>query len=374
MIGQSMNGQWLGRIAGDAPGLGVFELDDFGVELRGIAYHFPDDVALPGVAVTFDLERREAKHSIKGASLTPIDPRFGFTMRPEDVSREFPGSIVAPKADLELEFNSNGNIEVSYITDVSKGSGTLVKSMAEADSELIPHPEVKSWDQFKEWAFSVEPHRYFYRGQSVRKRLRTSFHRTNRKNLAWYRDWDVNEMRRTLSAQLTHVFDVRDADQNGAFYNLLQHHGYPTPLLDWSLSPFVAAYFAFCAKLNGRSEADCVRIFVLDAKHWRADFSQLAAIAYVRPHFSIIDLLAIENHRMVPQQAKATLTNIDDIETYLMLMGRQSGKSYLLSIDLPLSERERALSDLNLMGINAGSLFPGVDGTCEAMRYRNFGI
>ncbi len=75
---------------------------------------------------------------------------------------------------------------------------------------------------------------------------------------------------------------------------------------------------------------------------------------------------------MVPQQAKATLTNIDDIESYIVAMGVLNKKEYLMAVDLPLADRAQALSDLNLMGINAGSLFPGIDGTCEAMRYRNF--
>jgi hypothetical protein len=179
-------------------------------------------------------------------------------------------------------------------------------------------------------------------------------------------------MRRVLSAQLQHFFDTRDADQNGAFYNLLQHHGYPTPLLDWSLSPFVAAYFAFCAKPGDRKPEEVVRIYILDAKHWRNDTIQKPSIAYAPPHFSILEFHSIENHRMVPQQAKATLTNIDDIESYIVAMGVLNKKEYLMAVDLPLADRAQALSDLNLMGINAGSLFPGIDGTCEAMRYRNF--
>ena len=76
---------------------------------------------------------------------------------------------------------------------------------------------------------------------------------------------------------------------------------------------------------------------------------------------------------MVPQQAMTTLTNVDDIETYIAGAGRPLGKAYLFAIDLPISDREQALSDLNLMGINAGALFPGIDGACEALRYKNFG-
>lgn len=369
---KSMNGQWIGRVTGMSPGIGVFELDDYGVDLKGIAHHFPEDPNVPGVTVRFELADRGKKHSVKGAILKPIDPVNGHWLQDNDIEQQFPDALVGETVDLEIEFRDDGHVQFAYETPISKGEGTLIASLADTPSDLVPHSEATSWATFKEWAFAVEPHRFFYRGQSVPKRLRTSFHRTNRKNLAWYRDWDVPEMRRVLSAQLKHFFDLRDGDQNGAFYNLLQHHGYPTPLLDWSLSPFVAAYFAFCAKPGDRKSDEVVRLYIFDAKHWRDDVKPQVSIAYVPPHFSILDLHAIENHRMVPQQAKATLTNIDDIESYVVGMGNARGKAYLMAVDLPLSERAQALSDLNLMGINAGSLFPGIDGTCEAMRFRNF--
>lgn len=39
----------------------------------------------------------------------------------------------------------------------------------------------------------------------------------------------------------------------------------------------------------------------------------------VRPglHVSIGEFIAVENERMIPQQAASTITNVDDMESYL---------------------------------------------------------
>ena len=45
---------------------------------------------------------------------------------------------------------------------------------------------------------------------------------------------------------------------------LMQHYGSPTRLLDWSLSPYVAAYFAACEKLEDEEKKEDGLIWIFD--------------------------------------------------------------------------------------------------------------
>ena len=90
------------------------------------------------------------------------------------------------------------------------------------------------------------------------------------------------------------------------------------------------------------------------------------------PHFSFLNPLAINNPRMVPQQALSTIANVDDIEAFVEFNETKNSKTYLDVIDLPVSERPQIIQELGLMGITAGSMFPCLDGACEQLRERNF--
>ncbi len=180
-----------------------------------------------------------------------------------------------------------------------------------------------------------------------------------------------------LSARTKHLFNLQIPDENGAFFNLVQHHGYPTPLLDWTYSPYVAAFFAYRRISNEEvAKADQnakVRILIFDQQQWRIDWNQLPVLVRPGLHVSIGEFIAVENERMIPQQAASTITNVDDMESYIKSKESHE-KQYLWGVDLPVRDRKSVLSELSYMGITAGSMFPGLDGACEELKERNFEI
>ena len=179
-------------------------------------------------------------------------------------------------------------------------------------------------------------------------------------------------MHRHLSGRTSHIFNLEIPNENGAFLNLVQHHGYPTPLLDWTYSPYVAAFFAFRkVPKNGKTE-DFIRIYIFDHEKWRSHWIQLVMLNTAGLHLSIMEFLAIENERLIPQQAVTTVTNIDDIESYIKEKETQGKCSYLTAIDIPVMERNKVMHELSFMGITAGSMFPGLDGACEELREKMF--
>jgi hypothetical protein len=157
--------------------------------------------------------------------------------------------------------------------------------------------------------------------------------------------------------------------------NLVQHHGYPTPLLDWTRSPYIGAFFAYRTVDVKKIAHDVkIRIFKLDGLEWNKINRLMIALSPVPPTVAIMDALPLDNPRVIPQQALCTATSVDDIESHIENAAPRNGKKILEVIDLPTSARMEVLSDLSLMGITAGALFPGIDGACEAFREQNFNL
>lgn len=365
---EANGGQWVGRVDSEtaAEGWAVVELDPVGNGARGRAYHFPDESEIPSVFVDlFFPDGIIGHHRRSQAPIYTFHPSKGEPFERDGMPELFPNAWAAETTDLDFDFNGD-DLGFEFRTTNSEGRGTLRRVPQHHAPE--PPERVMNWEEFVQYA-SGESNGRIFRGQSAPHRLRTSFHRSSRKDLVRYRRDDIPEIHRSLACQLQHYFDFFNPEHTGAFYSLIQHHGYPTPLLDWTYSPFVAAFFAF---ERPHATAANVRIFAFDRDAWERDFHQVKLVTFTSPHFSMIDVLSLENNRMVPQQATAALTNVDDIEYFVQYQEVFMGKKYLKRIDIPATERDAALAHLRLMGITAGSLFPGLDGTCRAMAAKNF--
>jgi hypothetical protein len=371
-----MNGQWIGEYTGTNRGLLVVDLDDVGAHYDGTAVALDGNLALPPmVAVLLNLPKGQQQFQLR-APLTPIDRINGRAVTWDEIKKNYSSDVTVPShADISWDVGT-GSSEVTWTTNIgTSGRATVAKSRSADPSELTPLADVKSWEDFRRFARELPPYQYIFRGQPTSKRLRTSFHRTGRTSLFRYELNDIPALHRHLSGMMVHHLDLRDALQNAAFYNLIQHHGYPTPLLDWTYSPFIGAFFAYRGVGSANTATnERVRIFVFDKLNWSRDFEPQYLVTPAKIHFTLLEPLALNNPRVVPQQSVSSLTNIDDIETYLKNRETVAGKQYLRVIDLPSSERHLVMHELRLMGITAGSLFPGIDGACEEIKGRFFGL
>ena len=244
---------------------------------------------------------------------------------------------------------------------------TVNDPAARADFEL-------DWQSFKEFVAKtyLKKNSIIFRGQpDNRYKLRTSFHRRDRNDLLQYLHADVPTLWHAVNAVSSFYYRPDDPEHLGALLSLGQHHGYPTPLLDWTESPYIAAFFACTEPLNKDKKADAVRIFVFDMRGWPSEptpkiiYDPLPTITFHR--FS-----AHNNPRFVPQQSVASFSNVDDMESFIREGEKETDRKHLTVIDIPITEKQTVLDELRLMGITAGSLFPGLDGVCRSLKERDF--
>lgn len=149
------------------------------------------------------------------------------------------------------------------------------------------------------------------------------------------------------------------------WWALGQHNGLSTPLLDWSKSPFVAAFFAFSSSnINTTKYRTIFGIARTDVE----EKSKIIKRSHKRksrpPIIEFIEPFSDENARLVNQGGLFTRCSTGtDIESWLK-ENYNDDEKYIRAwkILLPENERSTILQSLNRMNINYSSLFPDLFG------------
>jgi hypothetical protein len=228
-----------------------------------------------------------------------------------------------------------------------------------------------SWEYFDDYVNQkiVDYKEYIFRGQASSKwELEPTLDRLLRKEKLLTKANIVNEHLERFKRSVRGRRGLNPACITGEneWWALGQHFGLATPLLDWTYSPFVAAYFAFCSEENENSDHRVIYALQHRLTEDKCVFLEKLHGDKFKEHLTTFTPMTDENSRLVNQGGLFTKSPHGvDIETWVKKHFKTHDRGILIKILVPNTSRKLALINLNRMNINHSSLFPDLYGSSK---------
>jgi FRG domain len=166
------------------------------------------------------------------------------------------------------------------------------------------------------------------------------------------------------------VFELIRTPANAEFLIYLRHIGFPSPLLDWTRSKYIALYFAYCNVTHAQlATGEQVALFVHNSGASSAHFASEARI-------QVLDTFVGRQHRHHRQQALYTVAykgRVPSEANFVRYSDCATAEGNFLKITLPMKNRDEVLLELNSMNINGYTLFNSEEGLATALGFEAFG-
>jgi hypothetical protein len=249
----------------------------------------------------------------------------------------------------------------------------MKKRAADTPYQVI---HLTSWDEFLEVSTGVPYHNWAYRGQrdanlplfSAISRYLNIF-RVDRR--AW-RDQEERILRIFKRKATNFLQHVPDSDDDFQWLALMQDHGAPTRLLDFTWSPYVAAFFALH---NATSEAaifacnpfeiERVTKFGLEspADFRRRFLSRPGSFVWMGEPYEM-------NRRLIAQSGTFMVPGMLDKPLEDIFRRYPDPENTLVKFILPVDKiRDTGMRELYRMNITQATLFPDLDGLARSLAY-----
>lgn len=252
-----------------------------------------------------------------------------------------------------------------------------------------PVKRIDDWEQFEKEVANKQYRNWIFRGHlDVSWKLESSLYRLfadMQKIIEAYKGSRRSFSRIQHEKQLLRQFKehahlylkiLPPADADIEWLCLMQHYGTPTRLLDMTFSPYVAVFFA----LETGHEDCCVyalrhKCFTdLDKDVLGEDYRETSVFADRRGEKSYFFPYEpeLKDERIVAQQG-LFLVSSNNYEPYDQIITVYEVKQSLkncVKYKLSRCMRYDGLKKLRVMNISRATLFPGIDGFCQSLKYQ----